>query len=241
MTLTDLLAELRTRLDDSTCQPLWTDAQLVGYLNDAVRQVCLRQRALTESINETVCQYALTVGQRQVKLHPSILAVRSARITDADTGDTDCASCTGCAHPSMQGVTLRYLQRRYPHWETVDNGIPHYWLPDYQEGYLTLSRPVECAGTLYLTVWRAPSDDFDELLDVNDPTSEPAISEHWHLDLVDWAAYRAFNNKDGEETDDARASAAAAAFEAKIGRLPSATEIRLWGVSRLVGTTFEPL
>ena len=100
-----------------------------------------------------------------------------------------------------------------------------------------MDRPAEVTGALQLTVWRGPIE--DELLTTDDTDAEPIVSPHFHIDLLDWATYRAFSGKDAETQDDSKATAAARSFDAKVGRLPSATEIRLWGVSRLVGTTAE--
>ena len=69
-----------------------------------------------------------------------------------------------------------------------------------------------------------------------DLDGEPMVAEHWRQDLVDWVVYRALNGADAEMRNEQKAAAAAEAFESKTGRLPSANEVRLWGVSPIVGT-----
>lgn len=224
MELQDLLDELRVRRLDDNVQPyLNTDDDLTGYLNDAVRQACIRQRLLVESVNQTVCHYALASGERLLRLHPSVLAVRTLRATDSEGSKF-----------TLEGKTVKWVRRFHPHFETWDNGRPHYWIPDYQQGYLYLDRGCDNALTIDITCWRTPLD--DEKLDVADPTSTPIIDELWHLDLCDWATFRALSRPDLEVEDRSRASGAESAFDAKLGPLPSAAAVRLWGVSPVIGT-----
>ncbi len=231
MTLNELLTELRTtRLDDNSVPPFWSDCELVGFLNDAVRQVCLRQRCLTESQNATLCTIPITSGQQLVPLNKRIISVRVVRYID--TQCTDDASMR-----PLRPTTTRRHHRLHPHWDIEEPGYPEFWIPDYQEGMLAISRPPINAGTLKLLVWRMPLE--SEELDEADMEGEPVISPHWHKDLLEWCEYRAFSKPDTETFDKARADDAEAKFTAKIGRLPSATEVRLWGVSRAVGTTAE--
>jgi hypothetical protein len=225
MELRELIDELRSnRLDDTVAKYLWTDEELTGYLNDAVRQVCIRQRLLVESTNTSITQYTLTAGQKLFALHPSILAVRTLRTVESD----------GTQHDCLEGKTVRWVRERHPRFETWDNGRPHYWIPDYQQNAILLDRGCDNVQTVNLTCWRMPLD--IEKLDVNDMTSEPCVSEIFHLDLCDWATYRAFQKKDAEALDDGRSDKAAESFNAKIGPLPSAAAIRLWGISPVIGT-----
>jgi hypothetical protein len=225
MTLEQLLAELRgSVLDDEVLPYLWSDEKLVAYLNDAVRQVCLRARARVESVDPDICRLTLAADQRLAELHPSVIAVRSVRFAGQ------------CERPT--GTTMKRLTRCEPGWEDAESDtVPRWWVPDYQDGHLCFAAPPDAELIAWLSVWRVPTE--DELLTVDDLQSEPAVPVHWHQDLVDWAAYRAFSSKDTEMRDDARASQYAAAFETKVGRLPSMTEIRLWGVSPIVGVPAE--
>lgn len=222
MNLEELLLQLRRDyLDDAAGFTLYSDEALIGFIADAQRQVCLRARALVDSTTPAVTAYALAAGDRSVQLHPSILAVRMVRVAP-------------CKHP-LVGTTAKRLWKRDPGWDIADPADPRHWIPDYQDGYLYLDRPVEQDTTLHLSVWRMPLE--EEALEGND--DEPVIALHWHQDLLDWAAHRAFSGKDTQTADDARADRALRAFEAKVGRLPSMTEVRLWGISPIVGVPAE--
>lgn len=228
MNLEQLRDELRiTRLDDTVKPYLWSDDELKSFLNDAVRQVCLRQRALIESVYTRLCRYPVAIGQRLVKLPSEVLAIRTARwLPDSDP--------TNSCHP-LELTTMKRLLRSKPRWEIEDNGLPQYLIPDYQEGHFALSCPPDEAGSVTMTVWRTPL--AKELLCEDE--DEPVINPNWHIDLLDWAEYRAFSKKDAETLDAGRAQLAEQTFTAKVGPLPSMIEVRLWGISRLVGTTAE--
>lgn len=213
------LALRRDILDDATAPYLWSDAALASHFNDAQRQICLRARAMIDSTS-SVTNYAIAAGERRVRLHPSILAVRHARLA-------------GCG--TLSGITAKRLWKREPGWDTSDAAAATHWVPDYQDGYLYLDRPVVDATTLRLSVWRLPTD----VEEMEDDSDEPVIPLHWHMDMLDWAAFRAFSVKDSEMFDEARAGKHLAAFEGKAGRLPSMLEVRLWGISPIVGVPAE--
>lgn len=231
MDLRALLDELRTnRLDDAVVRYLWSDEELTSHLNDAVRQVCIRQRCMIESVDPAICQFTVGIGERLHKLHPSVLAVRSGVMTYAD-GRRRCGT---------RGHSMAAMDRWRHDWAyNNDYTDIDVWVPDFQEGYLALGGYPAEAGVFRMSVWRTPTE--DELLDANDDTGEPVINANFHMDLVDWAEYRAFSKKDAETIDNGRAGNALASFEAKIGPLPTAQAIRLWAIQpiRSTGTRAE--
>lgn len=215
----DAERELReSRLDDNAGAELWSSDELRSFYNDAVRQACLRARLLVDSTTESVCRLAVEPGTQSVRLHPSILAVRN--VTPAVA--IGCDELTGC--------TARRVAKERPRWHLPNDGHghPRFWIPDWQDGQLWFDRPFQSANTLHLSVWRTPLD--TEL--VEGDADEPVIPEPFHTDLLDWCEWRAYSKKDAETLDNERAGRAYTLFEAKFGRLPSAVEIRLWGVKR---------
>ena len=230
--LADKIAEMReSRLYDVATPPLWSNDEFVRNFNDAVRQVCIRQRALLEHTSSDVCSIAVSAGQQLVDLHPSILAVRFARQDGVSPCDT-----------RPLGITAKRLFRERPQWDsdTTTDGNLEFWIPDYQTGKLALYPLPTQDYTLRLGVWRMPlpAEEFTAT-DIDGPDKLPVISPVWHTDLLDWVEFRCFSKPDADAESQQLASAAAARFTAKVGRLPSATEIRLWGVSPVVGVPAE--
>lgn len=209
----------RDILDDAVPQYLYEDEALDAFLNDAQRQVCLRARALTDSTSD-ITRVSVPADAQRIQLDPAILAVRHASFGDS------------CA---LTGTTARRLWKREARWDVSDPGTPHFWIPDYEDGFLYFDRPLDQPRTLRMSVWRMPFDSEQ----MEDDEDEPIIAPHWHMDMLDWAAYRAFSSKDSELGDEKRAAHHLAMFEQKVGRLPSMTEIRLWGISPITGVPAE--
>lgn len=212
MTLGDLLALLRQRLDDNVEAYHYSDAFLTGCLNDAVRQAAIRKRLVLDRTTAEACTYTVAADQQAVVLHPRVLAIRSARFTDVTT--------------PLKLTTLKVMDKDHPDWPGT-TGAPDRLIVDAQSGSVLLWPTPETAGTLSLSVWRAPLD--TEEMEGDD--DEPVIDEVFHRDLIDWAEHLAYLTKDGEEGDIARSNAAENRFTAKFGRLPSAHEIKCWGLS----------
>jgi hypothetical protein len=101
---------------------------------------------------------------------------------------------------------------------------------DRETGKIDLWPTPQTAGTLTLSVWRAPLES-EEIFE-GDFELDPVIDEAFHLDLLDWAEHWLYLTKDGETGDPERAAAAEQRFTAKFGRLPSAHEIKCWGLGK---------
>jgi hypothetical protein len=226
--LGDLLLDLReSRLDDNVSPYLWPDEELVRHLNEAVAQVAIRQRCLLESQNADLCTIDVSAGQQLVELDPAILAVRFLRQVGS----------TACVRP--RGITAKRLFKMRSDWDTdtTTQGDIEFWVPDYQTDMLAIYPVPTAPITLQLNVWRLPL--ASEELVADDLGGVPVVNPAWHRYLGDWVEYRCYSKPDADAQNTGRAQEAAAAFTAKVGRLPSATEIRLWGVSPLVGVPAE--
>lgn len=213
MTLGDLLDALRVRLDDTVEPYLYDTPSLTAYLNDAVRQAAIRKRLLLDRTTPECCRATVDAGQAEVRIHPDVLALRSVR-------------WSGSTRP-LKLTTLKVMDRDRPEWTTAPQDHPTHVIVDAQSGAIVLWPTPHVAGTLAMAVWRVPL----ETEQMESPDDEPVIEPVWHRDLLDWAEHLAFLTKDGETRDEARATAAAGRFEAKFGRLPSAHEIKCWGIA----------
>ena len=217
------MAALRKRLDDEAAQPLYSDDDLIAALNDAVRQASIRKRLLLDRTTAECCIYAVAAGQAEVALSPAVLALRSVRWSGSDA--------------PLTLTTLKVMDREQPCWPTDDQDCPTMVIVDAQTGSIVLYPTPAEAGTLTCAVWRMPL----EAEEMEGGGDEPIIEAHWHRDLIDWAEHYCYLTKDSEAGDPARAEAAAQRFTAKFGRLPSAMEIRMWGLKHRSGQTAQLL
>lgn len=214
MNLEQLEAKLREeRLDDTAVPPLYSSDRIRDAFNDAVRQATIRKRLILDRTTEECCVYPVVAAQTDVLQHPRVLAVRSARFT-------------GNPNP-LKLTTLKVMDKDCPDWPSTTAATPTHLIVDAQSQTLVLWPAPAESGTLSLAVWRAPL----ELEEMESPDDEPVIDETFHIDLLDWAEHLCYLTKDGETGDAQRAADAAARFGAKFGRLPSAHEIKCWGLS----------
>lgn len=212
----DLLALFRDRVHDHAQPPLFEDVKVWGFLNDAIRQAAIRKRLLLDNSTAGLCVHALDAaltGIATISLHARILAVRSARWSGSTT--------------PLRLTTLKVMDRDYPAWPSETASIPEFVIVDRESGKIDLWPAPAVAGTLTLAVWRLPLDDEE----IEGESDEPVVDEPFHIDLVDWMEHLAYLRKDDEVEDRARSAAAEQRFTEKFGRLPSAREIKLWGIA----------
>jgi len=84
MTLGELRAALRSRLDDTTRDYLWSDAELNAYLNQAVDEACLRAQLGLDSTTSVATSIAAQAGVSKYPLHASVIYVE--RVQDTSSG-----------------------------------------------------------------------------------------------------------------------------------------------------------
>ena len=221
MQLPDLLEACRQELDDVAAPHLWSDEQLVRYLNEAIRQACVRARLLVESTHP-MCAIAIVAGQDRYQLDPSVIIVRRAALRSRPSD------------PLFRTNTAS-LDRFRCNWRD-EQGRPEFAVTDQQgAGRLLLltPKPTE-TDTLDLTVLRYPTE--DEELVADDDTSEPVIALEHHEALVHWVCHRAFRSADQEASNTSRANDKLALFEEHFGPMPTAAQLQALAIDRLTGT-----
>ena len=225
MKLEDLLTELREnilhdRSDRITGQTdrLWSDATLVRYIDEAQKRFARLGLVLRDASTPEVTQVTLATGVETYTLHPSVLAVITAKHT-ADAGDM-----TRAGHAALgtfyrpTGVTWDPAQ-----YAQLPPGKPVGYSTDEEirindedatQSLVTLrvypAPSADYSGdTISLRVVRLPIDD----LTTRDMCAVPEIPSIHHLEMLDWAAYLALRIVDHDLGDPARAHEFRALFE----------------------------
>jgi hypothetical protein len=201
---------------------LYADASCADALNDAQRQAAIRKRLILDQTTDDLCVFAVTAvaddtGSLSVAMHPRMLAVRTARWSLQTCGP-------------LRLTTLKVMDRDHPTWPATVAGTPTHLIVDCETGKVNLWPTPDASGTLTLSVWRAPLE--EEECEATDFDLDPVIDEVFHRDLLDWAEHWLYLTKDGENGDPQRATAAEQRFTAKFGRLPTAHEIKCWGLGK---------
>lgn len=246
MKLAELLDELRVNiLNDRSDRTggssdyLWTDATLTRYINEAQRRFARKGLVIRDSKTADCCEVTLVADQTEYTLHPSVLAVVSAKL-DGEANDLARGghSAFGTYHqPDTYYFDPGQLSSLPPGKplafgtdETIsadDNG---------SLGAVTLRvYPTPTAAyagqKLKLRVVRLP-------LEVLKSSNQvPEIPEDHHLEMLDWAAYLALRIVDHDAGDPARANEFRASFEDHVRRARTDAMRKLfaptqWGFGR---------
>lgn len=216
MELQDLIAATREVIDDTVNNPyLCSDIQLTRYLNNAIREVCIRTRQIQDDSSE-VCSIPLVVDQVRYPIDSAIFVVRAVYIVGRSKPLTLCDSW--------------HLDDVAPGWfhEVQTSGIPEYAIFDAAQNTIVLYPPPSVASTMKLRVWRSPIE--TELME--ESGDDPALQLPDIEEIKHWAAYEVFNNKDGELYDPERSDRELSLFENRFGERPSTHAIKLWSQSR---------
>lgn len=75
MLCADFIAEFRRVMGDETRGYLWTDDEVVRYLNSAVEEACERAQLIEDRTTVDCCSLDISVGEPQYALHPSVIEV----------------------------------------------------------------------------------------------------------------------------------------------------------------------
>lgn len=195
MNLQELLDELRGNIlrDVSDAiggasDKLWTDDTLVRYINDGYRRFCRRTLLIRDASTPDVTQITLAVGVDRYPLHKDVLAVLTARI---EGKEYDLHKTT---HDSLAGAVTN-SDRAIVTSNTPPSQEPRWFAMDEENRILRLSPNVGAdfdGKIIQMRVARMPK----AVLTVDDLEAELEVDEDYHLDILEWAAYRALRNHD---------------------------------------------
>lgn len=214
MNVQELLDELRVNIlrDTSTAvdaaeeDVLWSDATLLRYINDAENKFARRTRCLRDSTTLAVVEITLSAGVEYYQLHPSIIGVMTASLPDTPLRRTmegtingAPADVAGGTYAPTKGATGK------PIWFSTDDAV---------RTLRVVPIPDEASEgvTLRLRVERLPLTP----LSTDAPTKSPEIPVDYHLDLLEWAAFRALRNHDVDGENAQKANSHRAAFNTAV-------------------------
>ncbi len=185
MNLSELMEQLRcATLRDTALPQLWSDTELVRYLNQAQIEFAIRTHELVDDTTAATCKITTVSGQAVYPLHKSVVVVAEAGVV---TRDSDTEEETG--YTPLQDRTRRQLPR------THTKGCPSKYTAQVRTNSIRFFPTPDAAYDIELVVARKP---LYALVKGNDV---PEISEEYHLALVDFATFRALTNNNPEGSD----------------------------------------
>lgn len=179
MTRTELLAELFALINSESVDGIISESRALSYLAEAQDEFCERTGYFRDKTNYTV---TLVDGTASYALSERVYELQhvwdgTRRLSRVSTGTV--------------------------YTDTGSGGDPTYWQTDQETGMLLLypTPTADQDGDVFtLQVWRYSQED----LAANG--AAPEIPSRFHLALVEWAAYKVFQNHDMEAQDAKAAS-----------------------------------
>lgn len=236
MNLQEKLDELRNNIlrDKSDLiagdtDSLWSDESLLRYIKQGERRFARQVMCIRDSTSAQVTRVTLKTGVQNYPLHPAVFAVISA------TYNTDTFDLARSGHGIlMQSVPPEFLAFDPSSEYNVAPGRPQAYFTDETlvyaaSGVVTLSvypLPAADQNGLYinLRVLRLPLTDYT--LDKLEEESE--IPEDYELDPLQWAAYLATANHDGDAGTSTGSAKYKAAFELSVANAIRETKRRIF-------------
>ena len=201
--VSDIVTDWTTIDEDDLAanQFLWTNEELVGYINEAqieaARRSLLIQDVTTISITNGVAEYALP--STVLKIKQAILSSNGKEIFPRELMDFS----------GMQN------------WTTLE-GTPIYYIKDWTTGYIRLYRTPDADNTLTLYIYRLPTTTLS--WDNSDASFE--IQDQYIIPMLDYAAYKAYNKQDSDTFDPAIGARFLAKFTQEFQSTSAYSEIR---------------
>ena len=202
MRLKELIRRFRVQANDKVEPYFNEDEDVIAWLNDAVKEACIRGRLLCESQNSDVCKIKVNAGRSNYDLHNSLYELTRIWFEPADGKTGSFISIT-----STENLDRTY----YRDWKSMSE-FPRFLIQDD-----TTIRLVPCPnidGELQLEGYRVP------LVYMQNDTDEPEINSLHHVHLIQWALAQAFSVPDAEFFDANRAAMAEQAFTEYFGQRP---------------------
>lgn len=249
MNLCELLDELRVGiLHDTSSQAqnpeysdyLWSDRRLITYINEAQRKFATLSQCIRDGTTPEVTTVQLVSGQTEYSLHPSVIAVISARVQG------DRVDLVGAGHSALS--TYRMPDAYFFDPGSLDE-LPPGKVVAYDTDEYVLQNDTGSMQVMNIRFYPKPINPYIKpvrLRVVRKPiypfTEEnlkayPEIPDDHHLDMLDWAAHLAFTKADRDAEDLVRADRHEKAFMQHVEEAKSLLRAKMryraqWGFGR---------
>lgn len=187
-----LVSTFRSEMSDTEDPPLWSDAQLYSFADDAQKQFCRLTEGLPESTLDAITKLSIVPNVDTYALDARILKIRAA--WRADTGKP-----VAVLNVENMGPNGMYFDNRPAILEALITGMD-------TDQVRTWPLPNESVA-VRLSVYRLPLNEINDSLDA----LEVAPQHHRHLLL--WMKHLAYSVHDAETFDKTKAAEFEAAFE----------------------------
>lgn len=184
MTVEEIINRVRGITDDTVSPYLWSNADIVSYLNSVIEHICIETHLLIDAATESCCKITLTKDQADYALHASVIHVINAIVE----GQSD----------FIYKKDMSYLNREFPTWRSDDSSTPLIYVLDKMSEYISLYPAPDENGVLWLTVSRFPLTS----LSISEPAQQseldavPGIPVRHHDKVINGILYWCYEKRD---------------------------------------------
>ena len=140
-TLQQIIDDFRERNDDLGTPPLWSDAVLQSYANEAQVEACRRARLIEDRETASVCEIAVSTGTSVYAVDKRVIRLRRLKLASQAN--------------RLQKMDERVLDRMLPSWESLEAAPPEGWIP-WGSWQVKLVPAPDASDTARLWVVREP-------------------------------------------------------------------------------------
>ena len=190
MKASEIISQARGLMQDTKAPYLWSELELIQYLNNAINEAAEKARLFLDSATPAICQIAVLAADPDpdYPLDNRIVQILSVKLSNQSR--------------VLDRKKKAELDLWNPDWRNAAPGDPRCFLTDYTEGSLTLHPKSSADATLSMTVYRLPLLQFT----TENLETEPEIHFRHHYRLVDGILYQAYNKDDSETLDPEKAA-----------------------------------
>lgn len=185
MDIKTLIAAFREDVCDDVQPYLWSDKEIIRYINDAYLMFARLIGGIPDTFSEAA-EIAVTAGQSTVSVNKSVLRIMNAH-RGSDGKEVDVINPTDLYLKNTDDYGNRY------DLSTISEGEIKYLVIGEGQHVGRLINTPTANDTLKLYVYRLP---LNRVNSVNDNLDE--IDEAHHLHLLDWMKFMAYKKQDSE-------------------------------------------
>lgn len=202
MNSTELLDLFRKDVKDTALPYLWSDDEVLAYMNDAYYMFVRLTDGVPDFSNDAVCKLTTTALQASDDLHPSIMTIRMAT-RESDGTEIRIINAQDVRNLSSNdfGVIRSINMNTTP-------GRVSYGVIGMEQDTIRWVQIPDVVENIRLLVDRLPIEvinDFD--MEFSD------VKPHHHIHLLKWMKHLAYNKQDSETFDKARSEKEKKDFE----------------------------
>ncbi len=193
MKVSELLSLFRKETDDTMEPYLWSDEEVLAYLNEA-QEVHVRLTGGIADRRSPLTKITYKTGDQFKKYDEKILRIKGAR-------DEENSKLTVQNYDSLETGYLEddYGRRFNAGLDDGKTGDIQYLITDVEAGDIQLYPIPDHDGEIRLYVYRLPREE------ITGTASELEIPSYHHMNLLNWVKYKAYMKQDVETFDGSRA------------------------------------